>query len=222
MNQKNLIVLFYLNKAKTNQKGTRPIYCRITYLKRRKQFSTGEFINPFEWNANKQKGSSKSIANQQINLQLKIITANIKKAYLQLQLAGDEFTVEDIFNNYIGKPDNKEYGVIKYFKEFLEKKKKLVGIDIQLGTWKKFNYAHEQVRDFIKWKYGKQDHPLSKLKLQFLHDFEYYLKTERNQSQVTINKCIQRFRKPIKEALGEGYLEKDHLYSTSLGGSEKK
>ena len=65
-------------------------------------------------------------------------------------------TVEDIFNNYIGKLDNKEYGVIQYFKEFLDKKKKLIGIDIQLGTWKKFNYAYLQVKDFIKWKFGKQ------------------------------------------------------------------
>jgi integrase/recombinase XerD len=222
MNQKNLIVLFYLNKAKTNQKGTCPIYCRITYLKSRKQFSTGEFINPLEWNAKNQKGSSKSITNQQVNLQLEIISANIKKAYLQLQLAGDEFTVEDIFNNYIGKPSIKEVGTIHYFKEFLEKKRKLIGIDIQLGTWKKFNYANQQVKDFIKWKYGKNDFPLSKLKLQFLHDFEYYLKTERKQSQVTINKCIQRLRKPIKEALGEGYLEKDPFAQHKPGRVRKE
>ena len=141
MNQKSLLVLFYLNKSKENSKGLCPIKCRITYSKKRKEFSSGEFISSSDWNAKKQKASTKTIVNQQINLQLEINTANIKKAYLQLQLAGDEFTVEDIFNNYIGKPDNKEYGVIKYFKEFLDKKKKLVGIDIQLGTWKKFNAA---------------------------------------------------------------------------------
>jgi integrase/recombinase XerD len=209
MNQKSLLVLFYLNKSKENSKGLCPIKCRITYSKKRKEFSSGEFISPSDWNAKKQKASSKTIANQQINLQLEIITANIKKAHLQLQLAGDEFTVEDIFNNYIGKPSTKEVCTIHYFKEFLDKKRKLVGIDIQLGTWKKYNYAHIQIRDFIKWKYGKQDLPLSKLKLQFLHDFEYYLKTERSQSQATINKAIQRVRNAIKEAVGEGYLEKD-------------
>ncbi|PCJ98934.1 MAG: hypothetical protein COA50_01480 [Flavobacteriaceae bacterium] len=55
MNQKNLSILFILKKEKTNQKGICPIYCRMTYLKRRKQFSTGEFINPLEWNAKKTK-----------------------------------------------------------------------------------------------------------------------------------------------------------------------
>ncbi|MFT7036734.1 MAG: integrase/recombinase XerD, partial [Cyclobacteriaceae bacterium] len=70
--------------------------------------------------------------------------------------------------------------------------------------------------------YGKNDFPLSKLKLQFLHDFEYYLKTERRQSQVTINKCIQRLRKPIKEALGEGYLEKDPFVQHKPGRVRKE
>ncbi len=222
MNQKSLLVLFYLNKSKENSKGLCPIKCRITYRKKRKEFSSGEFISPSDWNAKKQKASSITIANQQINLQLEIITANIKKAHLQLQLAGVEFTVEDIFNNYIGKPSTKEVGTIQYFKEFLEKKRKLVGIDIQLGTWKKFNYANKQVKDFIKWKYGKQDYPLSRLRLQFLHDFEYYLKTERKQSQVTINKAIQRFRKPIKESLGEGYLEKDPFVQHKPGKVRKE
>ncbi|MRX64373.1 site-specific integrase [Maribacter luteus] len=221
MKQNNLSVLFFLKKDKTNKQGTCPIYCRITYLKRRKQFSTGEFINPFEWNAKKQKASSKSIANQQINLQLEIISANIKKAYLQLQLSRVEFTAEDILNIYIGKPTVKEVGVIKYFNGFLDKKEKLIGIDIQLATWKKFNYACSQAQDFIKWKFGKNDQPLSKLKLQFLHDFEYYLKTERQQSQVTINKCIQRFRKPIKIAVAEGYLEKDP-FALHMPGKVKK
>ncbi len=50
---------------------------------------------------------------------------------------------------------------------------------------------------------------LSSLKLHFLHDFEFYLKTEKNQIQVTVNKTIQRFRKPVKIGVAEGYLEKD-------------
>ncbi len=103
MNQNNLSVLFFLKKEKTNKQGICPIYCRITYTKRRKQFSTGEFINPLCWNAKNQIIKSKTISNRQINLQLEIITANIKKTYVQLQLTGNEFSVEDIFNNYIGK-----------------------------------------------------------------------------------------------------------------------
>ncbi len=153
MNQKNLIVLFYLNRAKLNQKGISPIYCRITYLKRRKQFSTGEFINPLEWNAKKQKASSKSIANQQINLQLEIIIANIKKAHLQLQMLDGAFGVEEIFAKYIGKTEKKDEYVISYFEKFLVKRFKLIGKDLKLSTWKKSEYVFLDVRAFIASKY---------------------------------------------------------------------
>lgn len=191
MNQNNLSVLFFLKKEKTNKQGICPIYCRITYLKMRKQFSTGESIDPSDWNAKKQKAIYKSIENEQLKLQLQIIAANIKKEYLKLQLKENEFTVEDIFQHYLGKPAQLETYLIAYFNEFLKKKKRLIGIDIKLVTWKKYNYVCSQAKEFIIWKYRKKDVPLNKIKLQFLHEFEYYLKTERKQKQVTINKAIQ-------------------------------
>ena len=205
MNQNTLSILFLLKKDKTNKQGICPIYCRITYLKKRKQFSTGEFINPKEWNSKRQQASSE----KEINQQLEIINSGIKKTYIQLQLTDIEFNVDDIFKNYTGKAPKEELSTSQYFKKFLDQKKKLIGIDIELATWKKYNYVYEQAKAFIKWKYGKQDLPLGKLKPKFLVDFEYYLKTERAQVQVNINKTIQRFRKPIKNAVGEGYLEKD-------------
>ncbi|TLP71730.1 Arm DNA-binding domain-containing protein [Maribacter sp. ACAM166] len=99
MNQKTLSVLFYLNKSKVNSKGVCPIKCRMTFNKRRKEFSTGEFIGSLEWNAKKQKTYSNTIANQQINLQLEIISVNIKKAYLQLQMLDVAFGVEKYLLN---------------------------------------------------------------------------------------------------------------------------
>ena len=94
---------------------------------------------------------------------------------------------------------------LKVSKRSLNKKSQSVHFYLNNYTRKKFNYSHLQAKDFIKWKYGKQDVALNKLKLQFLIDFEYYLNTERKQKQVTVNTAIQRFRKPIKEAVGEEY-----------------
>ena len=209
MNHESLSILFYLNKAKTNLKAICPIYCRITYKKKRKQFFVGLFVNPKYWNAKIQQVSTTSPKSHNYNAQLEILTNSINNAYLLLLLEGLEFTVDDIFSKYIGKPTKQKEQVIHYFKGFVAKIKKLVGKDIQLGTWKKYNYACQQVESFVKWKYKKADILLEDLNLQFLADFEYYLKTERNQSQVTINKAIQRFRKPIKTAVAEGYLGKD-------------
>lgn len=47
-------ILFQLYKAKTNFKGSCPIRCRITFNKKRKEFSTGLSINPDYWNSKQQ------------------------------------------------------------------------------------------------------------------------------------------------------------------------
>jgi cell division protein YceG involved in septum cleavage len=59
---------------------------------------------------------------------------------------------------------------------------------------------------FLKWKFKKAEDSLKELSLQFLDDFDYHLKTEKKQEQITINKTIQRLRTPIKQAISEGYL----------------
>ena len=209
MNQNKLSIRFVISKAKMNKRGLCPISCRLTYKLKRKAFSTGEFIIPQEWNSKKQKAILKTLKNKHINLQLQIISTNIKKAHLQLQLLDRDFGVEEIFAKYLGKTAKKEEYVISYFEKYLLKQSKLIGKDIKLSTWKKSEYVCQDVTAFIEAKFGKKDFPLNKLDQAFLDDFEYYLKTVKNQKQITINKAIQRLRKPIRVAVGEGYLDKD-------------
>jgi len=215
-------ILFYLNKAKTNSKGVCPIYCRITFLKKRRQLSTGLFINPNDWSAKLQKALNSSEENNLINAQLNIIYQKINKSILTLKLQSDEFTVDDIFEKYLNKKTSKEDTVVSYFKRFLEKQKKLIGKDLKESTWKKFDYVCSDVESFIIHQYEKKDIPLSELNAQFLDDFEYYLKTVKEQKQVTINKVIQRFRKPVKIALAEGYLNKDPFILHKPGRVKKE
>ncbi|MFT5243071.1 MAG: integrase/recombinase XerD [Glaciecola sp.] len=103
MKQQTMTVLFYLNKAKTNQKGVCPIYCRITFLKKRKQFSTGQFVNPQHWNSKAQSVSIKDVNCNHINGQLSLIAQKTNNTYLKLQLQQVEFNVGDISNLYFGR-----------------------------------------------------------------------------------------------------------------------
>ncbi len=115
MKNEVISVLFYLNKAKTNQKGVCPIYCRITYLKKRKEFSTGQFVNPKHWNSKTQKVSSKDENLTFINGTLSLIKQNANNSYLKLQLQNIEFIVGDITNLYFGKGREKEKLLVSYY-----------------------------------------------------------------------------------------------------------
>ena len=222
MNQESLSVLFYLNKAKTNQRGICPLYCRITFRKKRKQFSTGFFVNPNHWNSKKQFVIDKEIEHTRINGHLSLRRQKIQNAYLFLQVQNLEFNVDDIFDKYLNKKTKKEDNVISYFKTYLAAQSKLINKDIKPVTWKKFEYVCNHIASFISFKYHKKDFPLDKLNQQFLTDFEYYLKTEKDQKQVTVNKVIQRFRKPIKLAVSEGYLDQDPFVSHKPNRTKKE
>src|SRR5690606_37110593 len=54
-----------------------------------------------------------------------------------------------------------------------------------------------------------KDIQLNNLKSNFLDEYEYFLKTEKNFQHSTLNKAIQRFRKVIVYALSENYLDRN-------------
>lgn len=209
MNQKKLSIRFVISKAKLNQRGLCPISCRITFENKRKSFSTGLFVAPDCWSAKKQLVLDRDFENQNKNGQLSLISQKINQAYLFIQVQNDNFTVDDILDKFFNKVIKKEDYVVSYFKRYLAAQSKLIHKDIKPVTWKKFEYVCNHVTSFISFKYNRKDYPLDRLNQQFLNDFEYYLKTEKDQKQVTVNKVIQRFRKPIKLAVSEGYLNHD-------------
>ncbi|WP_372758002.1 tyrosine-type recombinase/integrase [Mariniflexile sp.] len=210
-------ILFIINKQKVNSKGLCALMCRLTYNKTRKNFSTGQFVNPKNWDSKKQIVKPPEPDLETVNNQLSLIKTKLNKAFLLLQVKEEVFTLEDIYSLYLGKKTQKEYNVEEYFEMYLNKLKTLIGIDIKQVTWNKFDYVKTDIKTFIKWKFKVNDMPLKKLEANFLTELEYYLKVKKKKlKQVTINKKIQRFRRVIKVAVAENFLEKDPfiLYKT--------
>ncbi|UMB59889.1 site-specific integrase [Lutibacter sp. A80] len=204
-----LSTLFLLQKVRLNKQGKCPVRCRITYLKKRREFSVGLFVNPELWNSKKQKIESVHKEHKLLNTQLSLIKNNLNQAFLLLQINKQNFDVNDIFLQYKGENITDNKTLMEIFDLHNEKMKNLIGVSYAKSTFSKFIEAKKHVLSFLKFQYKKNDILLSTLKLKFLNDFDYYLKSEKNQKQITINKSIQRLRKIIKLALAEGYLVTD-------------
>ena len=209
MHQEKTTILFVISPTKINQKGLCPLNCRITLNKERKQFTTGLFVNPKYWDNKLQKVNSKDTNFKFINAQIEQIQTKINNIILVFQIENGDCTLDNIYNKYVGVEIKKKEYIYSYYKQYLSKIKKLVGLEIKNNTYNKFVYVGNHLEVFLKWKYKKTDYPLQELNQQFLDDFDYYLKTEKKQEQITINKTIQRLRAPIKQAISEGYLDRD-------------
>lgn len=77
MQNNSFKVLFYLRKAKTNSRGLAPLQCRITLNGKRKEFSTGYFLDENDWDSATQLVISKSTELKSINTQLNQISQRI-------------------------------------------------------------------------------------------------------------------------------------------------
>lgn len=202
-------ILFVINKGKLNKSNQCPLSCRITYEGKRKPFATGLFINPENWNAQKQKAFPPNTDNTQINTQLSLIKQEINQAFLFLQVQGRDFNAEDIYRQYKGETIKDDKSVMEIFNLHIAKQEKLIGISTTKVSVRKFYQTKTHVKNFIFWKFKKQDYLLKDLKMSFITEFEYYLKAEKKFEQNTIHKTLQRFRQMVKLAVGLDFLDKD-------------
>jgi len=81
MNTLKIRILFLLDKTKINKQKKCPIKCRITYLSKRRQFSTGLFINPKHWYSKLQQAKPPNDENNNINTQLSLIKSKINRGF---------------------------------------------------------------------------------------------------------------------------------------------
>lgn len=195
-----LSILYLIRKNKINNKGICPIECRITFNNKRKPFSTGLFVNPKYWDNKQQKVKPPNEDCDFINTQLSLIKSQINQAFLFLQVQGNNFDVEDIFKKYKGENTQKQIGVVEFYSEYMDRLKKMIGKDFKKSTWGKFNEILPALKDYIYFQYKKRDIKLVDLDYNFIENFDYYMKVEKKNSQITINKKIQRLKKVIKLA----------------------
>ena len=209
MNKYKLGILYVISNSRTRKDNKASLVCRITYLKKRKQFSTGLFINPILWNSKQQLVKPPEPDADYINSQLSLIRTKLNQAFLFLQVKGTDFNVQDIYIQYKGETNKKDFGVMEVYNLYSARIKKLIGIDIKQVTYQKYLESGVHLKGFIKHKFKAKDIQFKAIRSSFLTHYEYYLKVEKNLQQSTLNKAIQRFRRVVKYALAEDYLAKD-------------
>ena len=214
MNDYKISILFLLQKARINKQGKCPVRCRVTYLKTRKIFSTGLFINPDYWDSGKQKASPLSTENTLLNNKLSLIYQQIDTAFLMLQILPNDFDVDDIYRKYKGEDSKDEISILGAYDLHNDKTRKLIGIDFNELSWSRYVESRRKVALFITKTYKRRDVRLKDLDLKFIKDLEYFFKTELKLRQATVYRSIQRVKKIIQFAIAENYLKKDpfHLY----------
>ena len=196
--------LFYPKKPANYQSGPVKIYIRVTIDGKRSETSTALSVEPEHWDSKAGRVIGRSADVKSINKYLDILQAKLYDAHAELLQANLPITAELLRNKFNGQ-DERSRNLLEIVSAYHNNMKKLVGKDYVEVTVRKFHTTLLHLTGFIKWKYNTSDISLSQLKYEFITDFEFYLKTEKNIENNTVAKHIQNTNRVINDCVDKGW-----------------
>ena len=205
--QATFAILFWIKKNQI-KRGMAPLYARITIYGKRAEITTHRKVSLFDWNPEAQMLSSKTHEAKEINNYLAIMKAKLLNCQSKLESRGLAVTAEAVKNEFLGVVE-KPRMLLQVMQQHNNDIKILIGKDYSKATWTKYCTTLKHVQEFLKWKYSISDITLNQLNFEFITDFEFYLKSQKNIDVNTNAKYIKNIKKIVRECVSKSWLAKD-------------
>ena len=199
-------VNFWLNKRKVNSHGLVPIWARITIDGRRTEVSALKQVTPSHWDTVNNCVSNICPDAKAINKHLVLVEAEITKHYHILATTQEYVTSEDVKNSYKGiKPERKT--LLEIFEQYLTHlKDKVEAGDIKQRRYDRFKVNRGKCIAFLKHKMKKADILIDEAKLNFITEFQQYLRTIEKIGHNTAMKYAKDLKQVMKYAVTLEYV----------------
>ncbi len=217
MVSKTFNLLFRLKKPSGYVKGPQPIYLRITVDGDRAELSTQRECEPAKWNKVIGRAMGTKEDSKILNAYLETLQRKVYEVYQALIDAKESLTAEKIKNRLVGVVE-KPRMILEIFEQHNEQLKALVGNGYAPFTYKRYKTALEHTKEFIQWKYKKDDLPITELNYEFIAEYEYYLKSVRKCAHNSAMKYLANFKKIVLLCVKKGWLQRDPFYGFKLAG----
>ncbi len=205
-------LLFYLKKNKVDAQGRCPIYLRITIDGKRKEISTKRIIEIEKWNNQGSKAIGRTENVKELNAYLDALTAKVYQCQRDLIQDNKLVTAETLKNKVLG-IEEKERTLITIFKSHNKQVEKLIGKEFSAGTLERYKTVCKHLQQFMQLQYKISDITIKSITHKFITDFEFYLKTERNCGHNSTVKYIKNFKKIVRIALANNWINSDPFLS---------
>ena len=203
---------FHLVNSKVNKNGLAPIYLRLTVNKKRIEYSINRRVEPKFWNNNSQKVKGKTREAVETNDHINNLKHKLHKIH-QRMIDDDQIVSAKSMMNILKGGGKKVKFILQIFKEHNDKTDLLAGKDISVSTAKRYWTCYDHVKQFIEEEYKLEDFKLKDIDYRFITKFEYFLKTIRKCNHNSSLKYINNFKKIIRTALANQWMDVDPFYN---------
>lgn len=171
---------------KTKGDGTAPVALRITHKQKTKYIWLKRYINPNNWDANRQKAKGMSKAANELNVLVNKLKSNYQSIVDELEVKGNTYTLEDIAGAIDNKQNAKQQICFhSYLINFITKNPD----NLQYGTLKKYKTLQSHLKNYAPVLNFEDISP------EFLRKFESHLKDKYNLRINSVHSLMKNIRK---------------------------
>jgi len=204
----NSFGLVFFMKITSNDRKIRTVYFRITVDGITKEASTKRKWEHSRWDQKTERAVGSKEDAKSLNFFLDSLTLKINEIKTEMMYSGKTITAEKIMDHVLGKVQPR-VKVLEEFQKHNDQMTALLGKGYARGTLQRFTITKNHLSAFIKFKFIKEDIEFSDLNLEFVKDFEFYLRTVRDCSNNTTLKYIANFKKIVIRAIDQEIILKD-------------
>ena len=208
MERKLFSVLFFIKKSRLLKNGESPINVRITYDKQNVEFQIGRSTPPNVWSQTKSCVIGRDRSSKEINIYIEMVRLKIYQIHQDLERDGGLYSARNVKDTYMG-GGTQNKTLYSIFKEHNDKCRKLIGIDYELITIRRYDNCLKYLMTTVKQQYQKDDIYLSELNGELVRSFEFYLKTERGCAQNTVIRYMKCFKKITNLAIANEWMRRN-------------
>lgn len=202
-------ILFFVKRTRIAKNGEIPVQLKVTVNRERVEVSINMTIQPDLWNVATEKSIGKDRKSVELNSRLDTIRFRLMEIYREMELNAEDITARKIVNKYLGIETKTKIMLLGIFRDHNEKCNKLIGKDMSASTVKRYETAYRHTEKFIRLNYKVDDIAIEDVNYQFIKDYEFFLKTERNCNHNSTMKYLKNFKKIVRIALANEWLKKD-------------
>lgn len=209
MQKLDLMNVKFIIRKNREAGGLVPIQMQVTLEGVRLFVSTGQKIEPSNWDVRTGRAVGKGHKIKVINEYLDKMSVDAYRVFNEMKSLGSEVTPEDLRRNLTGKNEAKTKKLLEVCDIFNSNAEKLVGIEIGKITWGRYKAFRNRLADFIKLKYSVDDLYLSHLKYSFMVEYEFYIKTEVKIQQNTMAKYLKYVIRVVEFATNNEWIDRN-------------
>lgn len=215
MKRNTFSVFFFLRKSRVNKLGESPILVRITVNGISQESVIHRNVRQEVWNQSAERAKGNDRYSFEINAYVDTVRTRIMQIHRQMELDGKDITAREIKETFQGNGARPKM-LLDQFRKHNDQCRRLIDTEYSPATVSRFDRVVRYLGEFMKTLYRIEDIMFKEINHEFISNYAYFLKTEKNLGHNAVVKQLKCLKKITRMAQMNDWINKDPFMNYKL------